>query len=131
MFEILDTVYCKGLTTGVESIIPATVSMVVTLIKIGIPVILIIFGMMDLGKAVMGNDEKEMKAAQSKFIRRCLYAAVVFFVVAIVQFLVGVIDENQDDSEKVGYGNNARSCIQCFINGKCNGDSELNNVKNL
>ena len=37
-------------------------------------IILIIFGMLDLAKAVMANDDKEMKEAQKKLIKRIVYA---------------------------------------------------------
>ena len=38
---------------------------VLKIMQIGIPVLLIIFGTIDLGKAVMAGDEKEIKAATS------------------------------------------------------------------
>lgn len=131
MFEVLDTVYCDGLTAGIDSSLPALVSTLVTIIKIGIPVVLIIFGMMDLGKAVMSNDEKEMKSAQGKFIKRCLYAVIVFFIVAIVQFVVGILDSTDTDTGNSSSSKSAKTCIQCFINGECNGDANLTQVKSL
>lgn len=141
MFEMLVTVYCDGLTAGIDSSLPALVSTLVTIIKIGIPVVLIIFGMMDLGKAVMSNDEKEMKSAQGKFIKRCLYAVIVFFIVAIVQFVVNILGSTGTDTgntssttttnTNTNKNKNAKTCIQCFINGECNGDANLTQVKSL
>ena len=40
---------------------------VLKIMQIGIPVLLIIFGTIDLGKAVMAGDEKEIKAGYQKF----------------------------------------------------------------
>lgn len=118
MLEVLGNVTCGSGDSKIviDSIVPSTISFVVDLIKIGVPILLIIFGMLDLGKAVMSNDEKEMKAGQSKLIKRCLYAVLVFFIVAIVQFLVGVLNNNGEDVN----GKNIESCISCFINGECN-----------
>ena len=48
------------------------------LFQIGIPIVLIIYGTIDLGKAVIASDEKEIKAAQSRLIKRFIYAAMVF-----------------------------------------------------
>ena len=114
MVNVLDMVTCNGLAASIDSIVPNTVHMVVTIIKIAIPIILILFGMLDLGKAVMANDEKEMKESQKRLIKRVLYAALVFFVVAIVQWIFAILDPaNANDSSTQS------SCINCFINGKC------------
>lgn len=112
--QILDNVTCGNFIT-IDKIVPGVVSTAVNIIKIGVPILLIIFGMMDLGKAVMSNDEKEMKAAQSKFIKRCLYAVLVFFIVAIVQFIVGILAKNGSDVN----GKSITDCIDCFISGNC------------
>lgn len=78
-------------TEGGTLLLPTITVLVVNLIKIAIPIILIIFGMLDLAKAVMSNDEKEMKGAQTKLIKRVIYAVAVFLVVSIVQLLFGVL----------------------------------------
>lgn len=61
------------------------------ILQIGIPIILIVFGTIDLGKAVIASDEKQVKEAQSKLIKRCIYAIVVFFIVTIVQLLTSMV----------------------------------------
>ena len=50
---------------------------VIPLIQIGIPIILIILGMLDLGKAVVASKEDEMKKAQSTFIKRVVETLIV------------------------------------------------------
>ena len=60
---MLDILSCtiNGLAwTEGNLLLPTITNLVVTLIKIAVPIILIIFGMIDLAKAVMSNDEKEM-----------------------------------------------------------------------
>lgn len=91
--------------------VPYFIHKIIDLIKIVTPIILIILGMLDFGKAVVANDEKNMKEASSKFIRRALAAVIIFFVVAIVQFVF-----NQVVSDNKG----AMGCINCFINDDCN-----------
>lgn len=61
------------------------------LIQIIIPIGLIIYGTIDLGKAVIASDEKEVKAAQSRLIKRFIYAALIFFVVTLVSALMSII----------------------------------------
>lgn len=90
--------------------LPAIVHTVILIIQIAIPIILIIFGMLDLGKAVMAQKEDEIKKGQQTFIKRLIAAAIVFFVIAIVKLLVNVIGSNNEDIS---------SCINCFVNGDC------------
>lgn len=64
---------------------------VVQLIQIGVPLLLILFGMIDLGKAVMAGKEDEMKKYQGALIKRFIYAAAVFLVVPLVSFVIGLV----------------------------------------
>jgi hypothetical protein len=61
------------------------------IVQLGIPILLIVLGTFDLGKAVISSEEKEVKAAQSRLLKRFLYAALVFFVATIVSVLMNVI----------------------------------------
>ena len=60
------------------------------IIQIGVPIILIIMGAIDLGKAVLSSDDKEIKGATGKLIKRCIAAVAVFFVVTIVTLLMNL-----------------------------------------
>ena len=73
---------------------------VIPLIQIGIPIILIILGMLDLGKAVMASKEDEIKSAQKLLIKRCFYAVAIFFVVLIVQVVFGLLSSTGDEDIK-------------------------------
>ena len=97
------------------AMIPNITALVVTLIKVAIPIILIIMGMLDLSKAVMSNDEKEMKGAQTKLIKRVIYAVLVFLVVSIVQLVFGALGDKGVDSGNSGAS--ISGCISCFVNG--------------
>ena len=67
------------------------IKIVIDFIKFGIPIVLVIFGMIDLGKAVMAGKEDEMKKAQGTLIKRFLYAVVAFLVVTLVTFAMGLV----------------------------------------
>lgn len=62
---------------------------VLTILQIAIPIALLIFGTMDLGKAVMAGDEKEIKAATGILIKRIIAAVAVFLVILIVSVVTG------------------------------------------
>lgn len=113
MLEMLEVL--AKCNIGIDPIIPGTVRMVVNILKIAIPILLIIFGMLDLSKAVMSNDEKEMKGAQTKFIKRCLYAVAVFFIVAIVQFIFKQLGNASQGSADSVDSTNIGACISCFV----------------
>ena len=68
------------------------------IVQIGIPILLIVFGTIDLGKAVISSDEKEVKQAQSRLIKRCIYAILVFFIVTIVSLLFTMVSDIVGDS---------------------------------
>lgn len=101
--------YCNGLDQGFDEVLPSTISTVVKILKIFVPIIIVIFGILDLAKAVMANEEKEMKEAQKKLIKRIVYGVVVFFVFTLIQFVFSRFSDAGADGDK--------SCLDCFING--------------
>ncbi len=80
------------------------------LIQMGIPIILLLLGTIDLGKAVLSSEDKEVKAAQSRLIKRILYAVVIFFMTTIVSLVFNIV-ANYSDSDDVG---NAESWATCW-----------------
>lgn len=92
----------------IDAKIPNTVHTIIVVIKIAVPIIVVIFGMMDLFKGLIAQKEDEIKKGQQIFIKRLIAAAIVFFVVSIVQFLVSFVS-----SDEPGIMN----CANCFING--------------
>lgn len=115
MLDILVT--CGGFEF--DPILPGITSLIVTAIKIFVPLALIFFGMLDLGKAVIANDEKVMKEAQGKLIKRFVYAVVVFLIVALVQLVFNLLGTAGEDSETDTEKTNISACISCFIGNKC------------
>ena len=82
---------------------------IIPLIQIGIPIILIVLGMLDLGKAVVASKEDEIKNAQKMLIKRAIYAIAIFFVVLIVQLVFGLLSSAGDE-----YGQQGNSWISCW-----------------
>lgn len=83
LFQIMDN--CNG----AGPIIAFIKNGVFPLIQIGIPILLILMGSIDLGKAVLSSDDKEIKGATGKLIKRAIAAVAVFFVVTIVKLVMG------------------------------------------
>ncbi len=103
---ILENISCGGII--IDRMLPSFITLLVTLIKIGVPIILIIFGMLDLGRAVMAQKEDEIKKGQQTFIKRAIAAILVFLVVAIVQLVFGLLTS-------AGNKDNPMQCVSCFL----------------
>ena len=84
---------------GLEPIVRIIKLGVFPIVQIGIPILLIVFGTIDLGKAVISSDEKEVKQAQSRLIKRCIYAAAIFFITTIVSLIMSLVGTGADETE--------------------------------
>ena len=96
MINFLDVcgTYLGG--AGIPSNLAYIIYLIVRLIQVVVPILLIVWGMLDLGKAVMAQKEDEIKKGQNIFIKRLIAAAIVFFVVTIVNFLVSIVAKASD-----------------------------------
>ena len=120
MFGFITPVFAKNIascdsvlssTVMIDQKIPEMVHTAVTAIKVVVPILLVIFGSLDLLKGVTAGKEDEIKKGQQIFIKRLIAGVLVFFVFTIVQLIVSFAagDESQ----------NISSCINCFINNNC------------
>lgn len=87
LIEVAEKDDCGGLLFLVKIIRNG----VFPILQIGVPIVLIVLGTLDLGKAVIASDDKQVKEAQGKLIKRCVYAVLVFFIVTIVNLLLSMI----------------------------------------
>ncbi len=102
------TYTCGDSGLSFQGSLPSTISMIILLIKIVVPILLIVFGMLDLAKAVMAQKEDEIKKGQQTFIKRLIAAVVVFFIITIVQIVIKYVS---------GGDASVTSCFNCFVNG--------------
>ena len=72
---------------GLFGNIPKVTKLVISLIQYAVPVIIIIYGSLDLFKAVVASKEDEIKAAQKLLIKRVIYGIVIFFIVTLVRLV--------------------------------------------
>lgn len=71
------------------------VGIVVFGIKVIVPIILIIYGMIDLAKSVAEKDEGKIKEAQNRLIKRAIAAVLVFLVVTLVSVVMRLIGHSE------------------------------------
>ena len=83
-------------------------------IKVVVPVILILVGMMDLAKAIMGKDDSEIKKAQSSLIKKIVVAVCVYLIVTIVGLVMNLIG-NEDWKQCADCALNVTSAEGCYV----------------
>lgn len=91
------------------------INFIINAIMVGIPIILILLGMIDLGKAVISSKEDEVKKAGKTLLRRFLYAIGVFAVVwgvTAVFDLISNTSSGEIDPNKAGW----KSCWEKIRN---------------
>lgn len=98
IFQILAGDACEGLGP-----IVSVIKGVFNILKIGIPIVLILMGAVDLGKAVIASDDKEIKGATGKLIKRAIAAVAVFFAVTIVDVVMGLVAKGDPDGGSTGW----------------------------
>ena len=93
LFQILDATTANPDTAckGFDFVIRIIKNGLFPVLQIGIPIILIVLGTLDLCKAVISSDDKAVKEAQSKLIKRCIYAILVFFIVTLINLLFTMV----------------------------------------
>ena len=89
------------LACSMNEIIPVIkfVKAIFNIIQFLIPIGLIIMGSIDLGKAVLSSDDKEIKQATSKLIKRAIAAVAIFFIVLIVKLVMGLVTDAGADGD--------------------------------
>ncbi|MDO5569127.1 MAG: hypothetical protein Q4G04_03350 [bacterium] len=65
---------------------------VFAIVKVGVPILIIVLGSVDLLQALVAQDSDKMKKAQSKFIKRLIIGVVIFFVPTIVNIALNLLN---------------------------------------
>jgi hypothetical protein len=100
---------CDQISSSIDVKLPNMVHTIILVIQIAVPVLLVIFGMIDLFKGMIAQKEDEIKKGQQTFIKRAIAAIIVFFVIQIVQIIIRFVSGNDQ---------NVSGCFNCFINGQ-------------
>lgn len=87
---------------------------VLNIIKILVPLILIVVGMIDFGKAVISSDEKALSKAASSLVKRFISGIIIFFIPTIVFALLNFTEITLEN----GNVGRFRSCTKCLLKPK-------------
>lgn len=113
---VADSTLCDGIL--IPNAMFDLVSTIIKGIKIVVPILLVIWGMIDFAKSVVAKKEEDIKKYQKAFVSRVISALVVFLIVFIVQFAVNIVSGVEDKYTADGTTvSDVWSCSKKFING--------------
>ena len=95
---IMDPSFCTDLAP-----IWQIVGWVLWVFKIAIPIIIIIFGMIDLGKAVVASKDDEIKKSVKSLVMRAIAGVIIFFIPTIIGAIFSLVAEFGSDEYKGEY----------------------------
>lgn len=117
MFNLLsEATLCNGILIPNELF--NIVHVLINGIKIVVPILLIIWGMLDFAKSVIAKNEDDVKKYRKNFIQRVISAIVVFFLVFVVQLVINLVASVEDTTNDQGQTvSDIWSCSKKFIKG--------------
>jgi len=83
---------------------------VIGIIKIAVPLLLLVFGLLDFYKAAMSGKDDTLPKTIKTFIIRLIAAVVIFFIPATISFIFGMLDDWNG-----GYKSNYTLCTECLL----------------
>lgn len=85
---------------------------ILNIVKVIIPILILFFGVLDFGKAVVASKDDEIKKSLKSLMFRILSGAVIFFIPVLIEFafgLVGTFSDVKSDYE---------ICVNCLTSPK-------------
>ena len=71
--------------------IAGIIHIIILIIQIAVPIMLIIWGMIDFAKSTIGGSEDDIKKGQKIFVRRLIAAIIVFLIITITQLVITAV----------------------------------------
>lgn len=77
---------------GKPGTIAYLINEILSYVRVIVPILAMVLGSVDLFKALIASNPDAMKKAQNTFVKRLIFAVAVFFVPAIVNIIMWVIE---------------------------------------
>ena len=115
--------YTNGVTScggnmleKIPTIFPNIISILYNVVQIAVPIVLVVMGSLDLMKSLTAGKEDDMKKGQQLFIKRLVYAVLIFLVFIIVKFVISFVANDSSNDNKA---TRIMQCADCFIRKNC------------
>lgn len=86
------------------------IGVLINILKIFVPLLIIVFGMIDFGKAVVSSDDNAIKKSASVLIRRFIAGVVIFFIPTLILSFLNILGYND-----IAYGDSFYKCTSCMF----------------
>lgn len=110
LFDFFNIIAKSGVTCGDLAPFMRIINYLLGFVKFIIPVILIIYIVVDFLKAIFANDEKKINEAKTVAIKRIFYAVLLFLIPTIITFIFKSLGNVISGNELT----NAAEWISCF-----------------
>ena len=104
----LNYVSC-GSATGIPAPVPKITTIGYTILTVGTPLVLIVFSIVTLVKAILSASADEISKARGKLIKKIIISILVFVTAALVQFAINRFATNSKDKNSIS------KCLKCFL----------------
>lgn len=101
------TSVCKSIPKRITKIVSA----LITVLEVAIPLVIIIFGMIDMFKSVTASKEDEIAKYRKIFLKRLITGLLAFFIIFFVRTLIRFVDQPESSG--------IIDCVNCIINNNC------------
>ena len=113
---LTDATLCNGVL--VPNQLFNVVALVINGIKIVVPILLVIWGMLDFAKSVIAKNEDDVKKYRKNFVQRVISAIIVFMLVFVIQLVFSLVASVEDTTNDQGQTvSDIWSCSKKFITG--------------
>lgn len=79
------------------------------ILKILVPIVIIVLGTIDFGKAVLSNDDKAIMNSSKKLLTRIVIGIAIFFVPLIINLVFNMIGSFSEEMK-----NDYTNCVTCL-----------------
>ena len=100
----------SGFCNGAKDIIQI-VGWVLLIFKILIPIIIILYGAFDLGKAVTGSKDDDIKKSAKSLSMRIVAGLIIYLIPSLVIWIFGLVAGFQEAQTSLGWS----TCQKCLL----------------
>lgn len=116
---ILDVSAVDALSCSNENVMKVLklFSVLFIILKVAIPLIIVILGIISLVKVIISDDQNMLSNAISSLIKRFIIGVFIFFIPTLISTIIGYIDDADNVTSEY------RACTECLLNSNCTGAS--------
>ncbi|MGN1378780.1 MAG: hypothetical protein ACI4XR_00035 [Bacilli bacterium] len=90
-------------------------SVLFVILKIAIPIIIIILGIVSLAKVIISDDQSMLSKTISSLVMKIILGIFIFFLPTLISTIIGYIDDADNVTSEY------RACTECLLNSNCSG----------